>query len=480
MVIRHLSTLVLLLLLGEGLLIAAKEDFGTAIEVEGEVKVKRRFKLLDVKPEDTLRVKDQINTGDASKIEIRLSPKNHMRIDSNTKLTLERPGKEEKSGKEMIMIKLMAGTVRTKLDGLMESNEVFSIRTPSAVAGVRGTDFVTSYNPALGAKAFSLTVIKGEVEVKGIAEAAQGAAKSVFVKPSQQVVFNDKGQFKGILKINSKKLSELKRVHPVRNEGKKDIKEHQKIKKDKDKDKKKDKDDASKEDDSGDEADSKEDDNSEEGDGDSQDGDADNQDESGEDDDSGTADEGDTKEGTEDGDTTTEGDDKTTDDSGDTDDSGTSDDTEPGDETTTDDSSTGETTDGSDTTAGDDTGDSTTTDGTTNTDGSTGTADTTDSTGDSTDGTTTDTGDTSTTDGTTDTTVTDTGTTTDVGDVTVTDTTTLDDTTTDIDIGDLGTIVSDAEDVATDVIDDQTTEIVEEITQEVTSEYIKIIFQSAD
>ena len=62
-----------------------------------------------------------------------MGPKNHLRIDENTQLTLEQ-NEEPKQKKKEVIIQLLGGTLRSKLNGL-EKNQSFTIRTPTAVGG---------------------------------------------------------------------------------------------------------------------------------------------------------------------------------------------------------------------------------------------------------------------------------------------------------------------------------------------------------
>ena len=203
----------------EGAAIANASSFGEAISVEGNVEVRRRFNKLLIKPKDELLVKDQVNTGEKSSIEIKIGDKNHLRIDENTKMVLK---KEEKpQGDKEIILELMAGSMRAKLDDL--NGQVFTVRTPTAVAGVRGTDFITSFSPNLGSKAFVLTVISGTVEVFGIDAATKAISKTVLVQTSFQVIFNEKGKFEEVVKVNPETLDRLRGVHQVSNEGGKTI-----------------------------------------------------------------------------------------------------------------------------------------------------------------------------------------------------------------------------------------------------------------
>lgn len=222
-----------------GAFAADSGHFGKAIKVEGEVQVTRRFKKKVIKADDPLLVKDRVSTGKDSSLEIQMGDKNNLFITANSKITLHHPTSDGK--KKEVMIKLMAGSIRSKLDGLKDTDTVFSIRSPTAVAGVRGTDFVTAYNPALGSKAFALTVLEGSVEVAGIDAATQKATAGIQVKPAQRITVSDTGAVQDVVKVTPEEMNQLKQqfsvsTDEVKEEKKDDSQEEKKDKKDKEED----------------------------------------------------------------------------------------------------------------------------------------------------------------------------------------------------------------------------------------------------
>lgn len=241
---RHTCVFSLLLLIcwDFSALASDPNHFGEAVKVEGEVKVTRRFKRKVITKNDVLLIKDKITTGAGASLEIQMGKKNNLFIAENSKLTLNRPTADGK--KKEIMIKLMAGTIRSKLDGLKETGEVFSIRSPTAVAGVRGTDFVTGYNPGLGAQAFSLTVLEGSVEVSGIDKATQKATQGIRVMPSQKITVSETGEVQDVVKVTPQEMNQLKETFSVSTD---DVQEGEQDKKEDSEGKAKDEDDGEKE-----------------------------------------------------------------------------------------------------------------------------------------------------------------------------------------------------------------------------------------
>jgi hypothetical protein len=222
-----LGVLFLLFILNSEVMANTQGHFGKAVKVEGEVKVTRRFKRKMIKADDALMVKDRVSTGEGASLEIQMGDKNNLFITANSKVTLHHPTSDGKKKKE-VMIKLMAGSIRSKLNGLKDENITFTIRSPTAVAGVRGTDFVTAYNPALGPKAFALTVLEGSVEVSGIDAATQKATASIQVKPAQRITVSETGAVQDVVKVTPEEMTQLKQEFTVSTDEVKEEKEDSK------------------------------------------------------------------------------------------------------------------------------------------------------------------------------------------------------------------------------------------------------------
>src|SRR5690606_34258508 len=88
--------------------------------------------------------------------------KNILNISPETKITIEKykfdSSKDEKNVSLNVLYGKVRSTVKQKYDG--EKN-TFNIKTPSAVAGVRGTDFLTGFNPIT--KTTKIVTFEGQV-----------------------------------------------------------------------------------------------------------------------------------------------------------------------------------------------------------------------------------------------------------------------------------------------------------------------------
>ena len=195
-------------------MLAEDGKFGKAINVEGEVKIRRRFKIRDVKVSDELLVKDRVTTGPSSTLEIEVGPKNNIKIDQNSKMTLTR--EKQDNEKDNIIIELMAGTLRSKLDQL--EGQAFTIRSPVAVAGVRGTDLVTAFDPTNASAPFKVTNLEGSVAVSGIDPNSGELMPPIILDPGEQISSSLSGQLGEPIKLPPAQLKAMKTSLSVKNE----------------------------------------------------------------------------------------------------------------------------------------------------------------------------------------------------------------------------------------------------------------------
>jgi hypothetical protein len=115
--------------------------FGKVSFVEGKAWVIRKFKKTPLKAGDSLFYKDQVKTGGNSRLKIEKSKGNEIIVNEKTNLKLNTDnGKANTS-----VVQLLSGGVRCRLKNLKGAG--FKVKTPVAVAGVRGTDFLVTYNP---------------------------------------------------------------------------------------------------------------------------------------------------------------------------------------------------------------------------------------------------------------------------------------------------------------------------------------------
>lgn len=112
----------------------------TIVKVYGGVRIKSRGTILwhDAKVNEALSAGDQIETKEDGKIEIWLENENVINLKPNSKLTLQRLSRDLKTADYENLLESSVGKVRAKVEKI-KGNSRFEIRTPTAIAAVRGT-----------------------------------------------------------------------------------------------------------------------------------------------------------------------------------------------------------------------------------------------------------------------------------------------------------------------------------------------------
>ncbi|UUZ93904.1 FecR domain-containing protein [Paenibacillus sp. P25] len=158
------------------------------VEVTGDVKVKKAggSKSYEVYKDMPLNQGDLITTGEASSAVLRIADRDdELTISANaevyiSELTEDGEGTASK-------LKAWAGSLWSKVKSLVSPDDRFEVETPTAVMGVRGTQFLTFVNPNTGETV--MLVASGRVR----AEADNGEERStglVTVYPAQQISLN--------------------------------------------------------------------------------------------------------------------------------------------------------------------------------------------------------------------------------------------------------------------------------------------------
>ena len=144
--------LVATMAVGNSNLVGAQNEIsGTMMVVKGDVKVTsgKSGKTDPAKVGTKVYAGDTIASGAESRAKIVMSDKNVLNISPDSKVTIAKYENDPTKDSRNVELKVDYGKVRAgveqKYDG--EKNK-FNIRTPTAVAGVRGTDFITGFNPA--------------------------------------------------------------------------------------------------------------------------------------------------------------------------------------------------------------------------------------------------------------------------------------------------------------------------------------------
>lgn len=137
------------------ILIFARAPVASASEVHGMVNVVKGQVTIETPGKPTRAAKigmkilagDTIVTGKDSRAKIIMSDKNVFNFSPDSKIQLSTYINDPSRKVKKVEVTVIAGKVRASVEQKYdESNNTFQVKTPTAVAGVRGTDFITSFN----------------------------------------------------------------------------------------------------------------------------------------------------------------------------------------------------------------------------------------------------------------------------------------------------------------------------------------------
>lgn len=161
----------------------AQDMSGVMMVVKGDVKVTGKDGKTDsAKVGRKVISGDTITAGADSRAKIVMADKNVINVSPDSKVLIEKyenNGKDKKNVELNVMYGKVRASVEQKYDG---EKSKFNIKTPSAVAGVRGTDFMAGYSPQT--KVTQVITFTGTVAV-GTPGPGGNIQNPVFVQPGQ-------------------------------------------------------------------------------------------------------------------------------------------------------------------------------------------------------------------------------------------------------------------------------------------------------
>lgn len=158
---------------------AAPARSGEIILVVGDARVRRTGQSRDesLTQGATVFAGDLLMTGVDGRIRVRFPELSEMFVSPNTTIRIEQASGSAGTSRK-IMMDLMKGKIRSRVQGRYgedpsklppgESVSTFQIRTRTAVAGVRGTDFVASFEPGQREWTTEIRTLTGEVALAGL------------------------------------------------------------------------------------------------------------------------------------------------------------------------------------------------------------------------------------------------------------------------------------------------------------------------
>lgn len=157
--------------------------YGVFKVVKGDVQIKSGRDGSSSKAQLEVRVypKDTIVTGKDSRAKILMVDKNELNISPSSTVVIERYQYAPEAHQKDVLLNVISGKLRSKVNQKYDGQtNRFEVKTQSAVAGVRGTDFIVSVS---GSETHVVT-FQGTVAFSPISSAG-GLNNPVFVKPGQ-------------------------------------------------------------------------------------------------------------------------------------------------------------------------------------------------------------------------------------------------------------------------------------------------------
>lgn len=157
------------------------QEYGLFMVVKGKVRIENAKGASEAKVGSKILVGDTVVTEKDSRAKIVMSDRNIINISPSTKLKIESYSQSGKT--KNVSLSLIEGRVRNNVEQKYNNEDSkFEVRTATAVAGVRGTQFVTSYDPQR--RVTEVITIKGEVLLQRLG--AGGPTDAVSIKRGQR------------------------------------------------------------------------------------------------------------------------------------------------------------------------------------------------------------------------------------------------------------------------------------------------------
>lgn len=147
----------------------AAEVNGVLQVVKGDVQIKsgKTGALSKAKVGSKVFPKDSIITGKDSRAKIVMVDKNVLNVSPESNIEIQNYEYAPEQGKKDVLLNVIYGKVRSKVEQKYDGqSSKFQVKTATAVAGVRGTDFMASYQPSTSTSSvvtFEGTVAFGQI-----------------------------------------------------------------------------------------------------------------------------------------------------------------------------------------------------------------------------------------------------------------------------------------------------------------------------
>lgn len=160
---------------------------GVLMVVKGDVQVQQKDKTTKARVGVKVVQGDLIITGKDARAKLVMVDKNVINISPDSKFLLEKYEYNPDENKKGALLNVIYGKVRTTVNQKYDGDQnKFQVKTKSSVAGVRGTDFMVSFNQVTNTS--KVVTFEGLVEVGAGLDAAGRITNPVSVRPGEFTV----------------------------------------------------------------------------------------------------------------------------------------------------------------------------------------------------------------------------------------------------------------------------------------------------
>ena len=147
--------------------------YGLFMVVKGDIKVKNlKNETAAVKVGSKIMPGETVMSGADSRAKIVMSDRNVFNVSPSTQFQITGYENDAKTGNKNVELNLIDGKVRSNVEQKYDGDKSkFQIKTPTAVAGVRGTQFVVSFDSA--SKISQVVTLRGAVSFASISPTGQ-------------------------------------------------------------------------------------------------------------------------------------------------------------------------------------------------------------------------------------------------------------------------------------------------------------------
>lgn len=163
---------------------AADKMYGVFMVVKGGVQIHTDGKTAAAKVGAKVYEGDKVVTAADSRAKIVMSDRNVLNLSPDTTIEITQYQNDAATGKKNVEIKLSGGKIRSNVEQTYDGEKSkFQIKTPTAVAGVRGTQFQAGFD--VKTQMTSIVTFKGAVSLAAVNAQGKMVGNPVMVKKGE-------------------------------------------------------------------------------------------------------------------------------------------------------------------------------------------------------------------------------------------------------------------------------------------------------